>query len=259
MPKKRKTKPNDSQSVSTRDPLVGHLTDLRNRLIWALFWYVIFTGIALYFAPQLFEFLTRPLKMAMSADSQFVSLTATELWFTYFKTGLFFGFWMALPFIAFQLWKFLGPGLYRHERTALGFVFFFFTLLFVAGGAFGYYVFFPASFGYFLKLFSGTGILFLPSLSAYFSFATLMLIACGLIFEIPLLILFLTTIGVVNVRQLWDFQRYFILIAVIIGAILTPPDVISQILLSVPIILLYELGMVLSFILGGFKLGTKQK
>jgi sec-independent protein translocase protein TatC len=221
MPKKRKTKQSDSQIVSTRDPLVGHLTDLRNRLVWALVWYVIFTGIALYFAPQLFEFLTRPLKMAMTPGSQFVSLTATELWLTYFQTGLFFGFWMALPFIVFQLWKFLGPGLYRHEKTALGFVFFFFTLLFVAGGAFGYYVFFPSSFGYFLKLFNGTGILFLPSLSSYFSFATLMLIACGLIFEIPLLILFLTTTGIISVRQIWDFQRYFILIATIIGAILT--------------------------------------
>jgi sec-independent protein translocase protein TatC len=259
MAKKRKNKPTDSQIVATRDPLVGHLTDLRNRLVWALVWYVLFTGIALYFAPQLFEFLTRPLKMAMAPGSQFVSLTATELWFTYFQTGLFFGFWMALPFIAFQLWRFLGPGLYAHEKTALGLVFFFFTLLFVVGGAFGYYVFFPASFGYFLKLFSGTGILFLPSLSSYFSFATLMLIACGLIFEIPLLILFLTTVGIINVRQLWDFQRYFILIATIIGAILTPPDVISQILLSVPIILLYELGMILAFIFSGFKLGAKQK
>jgi sec-independent protein translocase protein TatC len=173
----------------------------------------------------------------------------------YFKLSMIGGILVAAPVIFYQLWAFIAPGLYAKEKKiVLPFVFFS-TVLFVGGGLFGWRVAFPVAFQYFLGLASTaqtSGLTIRPvvMMGDYLSFATSLLLAFGLVFELPVFILFLSIAGIVNYLQLLHFGRWFILVAFIVGAIITPPDVTSQILLSVPLCLLYFVSIGLAYVFG---------
>jgi len=223
--------------------LIQHLVELRRRLIYSMLAWLGGIGICLYFSKEIFGYLSLPLKRVLPEGSHFIATHPVEAWTTYFKASLLAGFFLSSPFLFYQLWKFVAPGLLAKEKkVTLGFVISS-SIFFIGGSLFGYHYIFPITFQYFSGLFSGTDILLLPRMADYFSLAAQMLLAFGLIFELPLLIYFLASSGIVSFKTLWGFQRYLIVVAFIVGAILTPPDVLSQTLLSIPIILLYQVGL----------------
>jgi len=229
-------------------PLMNHLVELKKRLTICAIAISASFVLCLFFAKDLYAFLSLPLKQVLPAGSFFIATHPIEAWLTYLKTAGLSSLFVSAPVLFYELWQFLSPGLYASEKKyTLAFVFFS-SLLFVGGALFGYFVIFPFTFDYFLSVIVDTDIHFLPRMEDYLSFSFKMLLAFGLIFELPLFIVFLVLSGIVSVRQLISFQKYLIVCALVVGAILTPPDVISQILLSLPIIALYQVGLFFAWV-----------
>jgi len=250
-----------------------HLGELRTRLLYCVYALLGCTLVAYYFSDFLFVLLAQPLIRAWSeaglGQPRLHFANPIEPFFTYMKIAMMGGVFFASPIIFYQLWKFVAPGLYKHEKKYVVPFSFISGLLFIGGGAFGYFVVFPLAFQFFLgfarnnmgameKLLGGavkvsvqqkfdlTPVLMMGE---YFSLVWKLLLAFGLVFELPLLLLAFSLIGVVSYRTLWRFNRYFIIIAFVIAAILTPgPDVISQVLMAVPLIVLYNVSILLSFL-----------
>lgn len=235
-----------------------HLRELRSRLAKSFFWLLIGVSIAYFFKEKLLAFLSAPLVKAYKMrDLGVPNLNFADPvgpFLSYLFLALVGGFFLASPLILWQLWAFVSPGLYsREKKFAIPFVLGS-TICFVGGAFFGYATVLPIGFDFFLG-FSGEiggGMEIRPVLmmEEYLSFTTRMLLAFGLVFELPLFITFLSLAGVVNWWQLVRFSRWFIVIAVTVGAILTPPDVTSQVLMTVPLILLYFLSMALAATFG---------
>ncbi|MBI2897516.1 MAG: twin-arginine translocase subunit TatC [Deltaproteobacteria bacterium] len=235
-----------------------HLRELRVRLAKSFFWLIIGVSVAYFFKEKLLAFLSAPLVKAYEMrhlgvpNLNFADPVGPFL--SYLYLALVGGFFLASPLILWQVWAFVSPGLYsREKKYAIPFVLGS-TICFVGGAFFGYATVLPIGFDFFLG-FSGDvggGMELRPVLmmEEYLSFTTRMLLAFGLVFELPLFITFLSLAGVVNWLQLVRFSRWFIIVAVTVGAILTPPDVTSQILMTVPLILLYFLSIALSAALG---------
>lgn len=195
------------------------------------------------FAKELFTILSAPLQNALPGQSYFIATHPIEAWLTYFKTALLAGLFASTPVIFYQLWRFVSPGLFPSEKKLSLLFALFSTLLFTGGALFGYFFVFPLGFAYFVGVLGGTDIHFLPRMEDYLGFAFKMLLAFGVSFELPLLIYFLHMAGVVTVKGLMAFQKYVVILILIVAAILTPPDVVSQMMLAVPLMALYELGV----------------
>lgn len=227
-----------------KQALLEHLRELRRCLIRAFMALAVGMGAALFFARQIFETLQRPLVAVLPAGSNFIATNPLEAVITYLKVSLLTGLFSASPFVFYQIWRFVAPGLYRKERaSALGFVFAS-SLCFVGGGIFGYFVVFPVGFRFFVTVLEGTGIEFLPQMGSYLGFVSKMLLSFGLVFELPVLLVFLARIGLVTHPQLSRARRYVIVLAFLAAGILTPgPDILSQFLLAIPLLLLYELSL----------------
>ena len=236
-----------------------HLVELRVRLIRALKVYLVAFLLCWWKADLLLGFVTKPLakawKLANLKDAPELHGALAEPFTVYMRVAIYAALFLASPAMFYQLWAFIAPGLYKRERRlTLSFVTSA-TLLFVAGGAFAYLVALPAAFKYFFTLHTaipGTDMRIAPMqmVSGYFDTVLQTLLIFGLSFELPLILLFLGIVGLVDHRQLWRFGRYFILIAFTIGAIFSPPDVVSQTLVSVPLCLLYLLSIVLVYFFG---------
>lgn len=235
-----------------RQPFLSHLEELRKRLIHcAIAVGVGFAG-SYAFAEQLFVILVTPLKAVLPDGEQLIFTHLPEMFFTYIKTSLVSGILLASPFIFYQLWLFIAPGLYKNEkRYVLPFVIIS-TILFTCGALFGYFVVFPFGFKFFIG-FSSEYVRALPSVQQYFSFALKLLFAFGVVFELPVVIFFLTKMGIVTPETLKKKRKYAIMGTFVVGAILTPPDVITQCMMAVPLIVLYEIGILVS------KLARKKK
>lgn len=236
-----------------------HLTELRSRLIRALIAFVIGGAIAWAFKEEVLLWLVKPYMeawdnshdLASGASLHFQSPAAAFL--AYIKLSILAGLVLALPVIFYQLWSFVAPGLYNHEkRLALPFVFVS-TLLFVGGGLFGANVAFPLAFKYLLQ-YAGpvgdTNLQINPTvmIGDYLDFVSRMLLAFGIAFELPVLIFFLSFAGIITHRHLIRFARYFVVIAFVASAILTPPDITSQILLAAPLLVLYTVSIGVSWL-----------
>ena len=167
------------------------------------------------------------------------------MFITYIKTAFITGILLAAPVIFYQMWMFIAPGLYQHEKQYVIPFVVFSTLLFVGGSLFGYFIVFPFGFKFFLG-YANQYIRALPSVTQYFSFSSKLLLAFGVIFELPVVIFFLARIGLVSVDFLRKNRKYAILLTFVVGAILTPPDVITQFMMAVPLILLYEIGILIA-------------
>ncbi len=182
-------------------------------------------------------------------QSRFIYTYPPEAFFAEVKVAFVAGFFLVSPYLFFQLWKFVAPGLYAHERRWIWPIAFLSALFFVTGACFGYFVVFPVGFEFFAQ-FSTESISFMPKLSEYLGFALKLLIAFGVAFELPVFLFFLARMGIVTGQGLLRKGKYFVLVAFIIGAILTPPDPVSQSLMAGPLILLYALGVAVAFLFG---------
>lgn len=225
-------------------PFTAHLEELRKRLmISGGAWLVAF--LACYsFAEHLFTLISEPVRAALPEGSSLVFITATEPFFTYLKIGAIAGVLVALPVIFWQLWAFVAPGLYAHEKKfAIPFVLAS-CLCFGVGTYFGFIYVFPTIFTFLIKFGTGTGeISAMLSMGSYLSLSSKLLFAFGLVFELPIVIFFLARMGIVDYHWLAKNRKFALLAAFVIGAALTPPDVFSQTAIALPFVVLYEVGI----------------
>lgn len=230
-------------------PFTAHLEELRDRLIKS-FIAVGIGFVACYgFKERLFDILVSPLIQVMKPGEKLVFTGLPEAFFTYLKVSFLAGLILAAPVIIYQFWMFVAPGLYKKERMLLLPIVFLSTLFFVGGALFGYFIVFPWGFKFFLGFATET-IRPLPSMKEYLSFSSKLLLAFGLAFELPIVITFMAKIGLVSVEFLKKNRKYALLLFFIGAAILTPPDVVTQIMMAFPLMLLYELSIVGARIFG---------
>ena len=228
-----------------KQPFLGHLEELRKRLVACAIAVGVGFVASYAFSERLFQVLILPLKAVMPAGERLIFTNLPEMFFTYLKVAFLSGILLVAPFIFYQLWMFVAPGLYRNEKKFVIPFVITSTILFVGGSLFGYFVVFPFGFKFFIG-FSNEYVKALPSVKEYFSFAIKLLFAFGLVFELPVVIFFLTKMGIVTPEVLRKKRKYAILLTFVLGAILTPPDVITQCMMAVPLILLYEIGILVS-------------
>ena len=233
-------------------PLQSHLIELRKRLIWVFLTMAVGTGIAYVFVEQIYGFLILPLSDAMGQDgSQRLIYTGlAEAFFTYIKVSFFAGIFLTFPILLYQIWAFIAPGLYKNEKGAFLPFLIATPLLFFAGGAFFYYVAAPLAWPFFLSFQSTAMETVLPvqleaRVSEYLDLVMMFIFTFGLCFELPVLLVLLARVGMATDETLAKGRKYAIIIAFVVAAWLTPPDIISQFLLALPIILLYELSIIL--------------
>ncbi|MFQ5581602.1 MAG: twin-arginine translocase subunit TatC [Mariprofundaceae bacterium] len=225
--------------------VLSHLRELRRRLKVAVIVYVIGVMVLMNFSDAVFDFMSEPLRAALPEGQPLIFLNAPDVFFTYLKIALVLSLFATAPITFYQLWAFVAPGLYQHEKRVFLSYFIASVGLLLAGGAFAFYVVFPLIFEFFLG-FSTDTIQAMPAVKEYLSLALKLLFAFGLSFQIPIIVLILVRLGFVEVAGLTAKRRYVIVWAFIFAAILTPPDIISQALLALPMMLLYELGIMLA-------------
>jgi len=230
-------------------PLMAHLGEFRKRLVASAIAVGIGFAICYAFSEELFEILAQPLKSNLAEGERLVFTNLPDMFFVYLKTAFVAGLLLSSPFIFYQIWMFIAPGLYRREKTLVLPFIFFSTLLFVGGGLFGYFIVFPFGFKFFLS-FENEFLQALPSVKQYFSFSIKLLLAFGLVFELPVVLFFLARIGAVTPASLRKKRKYAILMCFIVSAVITPPDVITQFMMAVPLIVLYEVGIIAAMVAG---------
>ena len=228
-----------------KQPFLSHLEELRKRLIASAIAVGFGFVVCYIFSERLFRILISPLTANMPEGDRLIFTNLPEMFFTYLKTALMAGILLVAPFIFYQLWMFIAPGLYQKEKKYVIPFVAFSSILFVGGGLFGYFIVFPFGFKFFLG-FANENIQALPSVKQYFSFAIKLLFAFGIVFELPVVIFFLSKMGVVTPDFLRKKRKYAILLTFVMAAILTPPDVITQCMMAGPLIILYEIGIIIS-------------
>ncbi len=230
-------------------PITEHLGELRNRIFWVLGTLLVFSAIAFSFAEEIFLFLLDPvIEVMQERDSKLQAISPTETFFTYLKAALLAGFMASLPVTFWHLWAFISPGLYAQERRAVIPFVVASSLLFAGGAIFGYTQVFPLVFD-FLSGFDTSGLIEQSwTMSLAFSTTARLFLAFGVAFELPVLIFFLAATGIVSARALWSGTPYAVLGIFVTAAVLTPPDFVSQVLLAIPMLLLYLVGVGVAFV-----------
>lgn len=222
--------------------LVQHLLDLRNAVAKAVI-AVLVLFLALFpFANDLYVYIAEPLTRFMPVGASMIAVGVASPFLTPFKLSLILAIYLAMPYLLYQFWTFIAPALYKHERQLVAPILFFSSFLFYAGGAFAYYVVFPLVFG-FLSQTAPEGVTIATDISLYLDFVIKMFFAFGLSFEVPVIVVLLILTGMVKPEAMSHARPYVIVGAFVLGMLLTPPDIISQTLLAVPVWLLYELGV----------------
>ncbi len=238
----------DAEIDASKAPLMDHLIELRRRLLWCFGALVVAFGICFTQAAAIFDFLVRPL--AAAGGGRLIYTKLYEAFFVDIKVSLFAAFVLAFPVIANQLWAFVAPGLYKREKNAFLPFLIATPVLFTMGAALAYYVVMPMAFRFFLGFqhsgVGGSGVSqqALPAMGDYLALVMQFIIAFGVAFLLPVLLMLLERAGIVTRAQLIKSRRYAIVGATIVGAVLAPPDVGSQLALAVPLVILYELSIV---------------
>ncbi|OAO03740.1 twin-arginine translocase subunit TatC [Parasphingorhabdus sp.] len=231
----------------SKAPLIEHLIELRQRLLWAVAALIVAFGFSLYFADEIFGILVVPLTDAFPAgEGKLIYTKLYEAFFVEIKVAMFAAFFLAFPIISNQLWAFVAPGLYANEKKAFLPFLLATPLLFMAGAALAYYIVMPTAFRFFLGFEGEVGGMTqeaLPAMGDYLSLVMQFILAFGVCFQLPVLLLLLNRAGLVTRQQLKGIRRYMVVAAFALAAILTPPDVISQLMLGIPLILLYEVSL----------------
>jgi sec-independent protein translocase protein TatC len=230
-----------------RMPLIEHLQELKWRLIYALIFLVLGMGVSLVFASDIYEWLTIPFLVALEEVGVEGGLSLVhspfEGIYTYLRVSFFGGVVFALPAIFYQIWAFIAPGLYSAERKLLLPLVFSSTLLFIVGGLFAYYIIFPAAFPFFLQIIDAQANL---SLEGYLSGVVRMMLAFGVCFQLPVVTWFLARAGLIDHRDMIEGFRYAMVGIFILAAMITPPEVLTQMLLALPMCILYGIGIVVA-------------
>jgi sec-independent protein translocase protein TatC len=228
-----------------QETFISHLIELRDRVLRAL----IAVGIAFlpcfFFARDLYTMLAGPLLAKLPAGSHMIATDVTGAFFVPMKVAMMVSFLIALPFVLHQLWAFVAPGLYQHEKKLAIPLIVTSTLLFFLGMAFAYFAVFPMVFK-FVVSYTPEGVSMMTDINSYLSFVLTLFMAFGVTFETPVAVIILVRMGLVTVEKLREIRPYVIVGAFIIGAVFTPPDIVSQFMLAVPIWILYEVGIVLA-------------
>ncbi|MGE0801352.1 MAG: twin-arginine translocase subunit TatC [Lautropia sp.] len=233
-------------SVEDDESFVSHLIELRDRVIRSLVVVLLLFGVCFYFAPDIMRFLALPLEAALPPGSKAVFIAGEGAFFTLTKIAFLTAILLSLPWVLYQAWAFVAPGLYQHERRfALPLVVssMFFLVL---GISFAYYFVLPAAYKFFFAFAERTGADVMQDLQRYWDFTLAIFFGFGLTFEVPVVEMLLVKLGMVTPAQLREVRRYVIVGAFIVAAVLTPPDVLSQFMLAIPLIILYEFGIFLA-------------
>ncbi len=229
----------------SKAPLLDHLIELRRRLLWSVVALAIAFGVCLYFAKPIFAFLVQPLLQA--GQGKLIYTDIFEAFFAEIKVAFFSAIMVAFPVMAVQLWRFVAPGLYAQEKRAFLPFLLMTPVLFTGGAAMAYYVAMPIALKYLLGFSGNVGGIeqeALPGVGNYLSFVTKFIFGFGVAFLLPVVLMLLERAGIVTLAQLKKGRRYAIVAIVAIAAVLTPPDIMSQLLLSVPLVVLYEFAII---------------
>jgi len=229
----------------TQETFISHLIELRSRLLRSIVAIVVVLVCLFPFAKQIYAALAAPLLKALPVGSTMIATDVTGTFLVPLKVTLMAAFLVALPYVLYQMWAFVAPGLYQHEKRLALPVIFSSVVFFTLGMLFAYFVVFPVAFGFFAG-YTPAGVQMMTDIDKYLSFVLTMFVAFGITFEVPVVVVVLVRLGVVELKKLQSIRGYVIVGAFVVGAIFTPPDVLSQVMLAVPLWLLYELGLLVA-------------
>jgi sec-independent protein translocase protein TatC len=232
-----------SADIPQEMSLVAHLIELRGRLLRAVLAIVVAFVAVFPFARPIYNWLAQPLLARLPAGGSMIATGVTTPFFIPMKVAGLVALLLALPMVLYQAWAFVAPGLYAHEKRWVAPLILVSTGLFVAGMAFAYYAVMPMVFG-FVTAVAPEGVAVMTDIASYFDFVLGLFVAFGVTFEVPVLVVVLIKVGLVTVAKLREWRPYVIVGAFVVGAVFTPPDVISQLMMAIPLWLLYELGIV---------------
>ena len=230
---------------NTQETFISHLVELRSRLMRSIIAVVIVLLCLFPWAKEIYAFLAAPLLKALPRGSTMIATDVTGTFLVPLKVTLMAAFLIALPYVLYQMWAFVAPGLYRHEQRLAVPVIVSSVLFFALGMAFAYFAVFPIAFGFFAG-YAPTGVQMMTDIDKYLSFVLTMFIAFGITFEVPVVVIVLVRLGVVSLETLRSIRGYVVVGAFVVGAIFTPPDILSQVMLAVPLWLLFELGLLVA-------------
>jgi sec-independent protein translocase protein TatC len=235
--------------VSTQDTFISHLVELRSRLVRAVVAVSIVFGLLLFWARELYALLAQPLLAALPAGGQMIATDVVGVFLVPIKVAALVAFVIALPYVLYQVWAFVAPGLYANEKRLVLPLVVASSVLFLVGMAFAYFLVFPTVFEFMAKV-APEGVAWMTDIEKYLSFVMTSFIAFGVTFEVPVVVIVLVRAGIISIKKLKEIRPYVFVGAFVVGAIFTPPDVLSQVMLAAPLYILYELGIALARFVG---------
>lgn len=245
------------ENMDEKLPLTKHLEELRKRLIRIFIVLIIVFGVCYTYSKFFMDFIAAPIIPLLPEKSTLAMLKLTEGFFTELKLSLMAAVFFSMPYILYELWKFVAPGLYAHEKKYVISFVIISSVLFFSGAAFAYYLVFPFGFKFFLNYAQGEVIASL-SLQWYLSFVTRLILGFGIVFELPVFTLFLAKMGIVTADMMKKYRKYAIVGIFIVAAIFTPPDVFTQTMMGIPLLILYEISIYVAKIFGRKKVTEEE-
>jgi sec-independent protein translocase protein TatC len=237
-----KSAPLESEKSVT---IFDHLLELRTRLLHAVLGVIVVFCCLVYFAQDIYQYLAQPLLQTMPSGSQMIATDVASPFLAPFKLTIVLSIFLAMPYILYQMWSFIAPGLYRNEKKLIAPLMLGSTLLFYSGIAFAYFAVFPVIFAFFTSV-APDGVVIATDISSYLDFVLKLFFAFGAAFEIPVAIILMCWTGVTSPNSLRKKRPYVVVGAFVIGMLLTPPDIISQSMLAIPMLLLFEVGIIIA-------------
>jgi sec-independent protein translocase protein TatC len=231
--------------MSTQDTFISHLVELRDRLLRAILAVIVVFLCLFPWARELYAFLAKPLIAALPAGGQMIATDVVGVFLVPVKVAFLVAFLIALPYVLYQTWAFVAPGLYAHEKRLVLPLVAASSLLFLVGMAFAYFLVFPVVFKFMASI-APEGVAWMTDIDKYLSFVLTTFVAFGVTFEVPVVVVVLVHAGLISIQKLKEIRPYVIVGAFVVGAIFTPPDVLSQVMLAVPLWFLYELGILVA-------------
>jgi len=241
--------------LNTSETFISHLIELRERLLRIVMGLVLVFLCLFPFANKIYTLLAHPLLVKLPAGGHMIATAVTTPFFVPMKVAMLAAFVISLPHTLYQVWAFVAPGLYTHERRFMAPLIVASTLLFIVGMAFAYFLVFPVVFG-FITSTAPEGVAVMTDIGSYLDFVITLFMAFGMAFEVPVVVVLLVRFGMVNIKTLKEIRSYVVVGAFVLGAIFTPPDIISQIMLAVPLWLLYEVGILAAGLVNAKKAQT---
>lgn len=234
-----------ASSTSSEETFISHLIELRTRLIRAIIAVLVVFLCLVNWARDIYTLLAQPMLAALPHDGHMIATDVAGAFFVPMKVTLMVSFLIALPYVLYQAWSFVAPGLYANERKLTAPLLFASVVLFFIGMAFAFFIVFPTVFT-FVNAFAPEGVAVMTDIDKYLSFVMTTFLAFGVTFEVPVIVVVLVKVGIISVAKLKEIRPYVVVGAFVVGAIFTPPDVLSQFLLAVPLLLLYEAGIIIA-------------